>query len=179
MLTNTSTSDILIVPVAQQQRSWTLSTCIWLPQPLEEVFAYFADAGNLEALTPPWLHFHIETLLPIAMAEGTLIDYRLKLRHIPIRWRTEITGWKPPYQFVDQQLRGPYREWIHTHSFEPHQGGTTVRDDVRYAVPGGRLIHDWFVGPDLRRIFEYRHKVLLDTFALPSGASNSLSLQKS
>jgi ligand-binding SRPBCC domain-containing protein len=129
---------------------------IWLPVAPPNIFPFFADAGNLEALTPPWLNFKILTPLPIDVHEGTLIDYRLRLRGVPVRWRTRISVWQPPYRFVDEQLRGPYRQWIHEHTFEAHQGGTLVRDHVRYAVPFDWLVHRLLVRPDVERIFRYR-----------------------
>jgi ligand-binding SRPBCC domain-containing protein len=128
--------------------------------PLDEVFAFFADAGNLELLTPPWLHFEIVTRTPIAMQEGTLIDYKLRLHGAPIRWQSEITVWQPPYRFVDRQRRGPYRLWIHTHDFESLPGGTLVTDTLDYAVPGGDLVQRFLVRPDLDRIFDYRARQL-------------------
>ena len=138
---------------------------IWLPRPVEEVFAFFADAGNLQALTPAWLDFTILTPNPIPMRPGTLIDYRLRLRGFPIRWRSEITAWEPPHRFVDQQRRGPYRLWVHEHRFEARDGGTQVVDAVRYAAPGGRLV-DWlFVRRDVERIFQFRREALLALFS--------------
>jgi len=131
---------------------------------LDVVFAFFADAKNLETLTPPWLNFEILTPGPIEMAAGTLIDYRLRLHGIPIRWQSEITGWEPMRRFVDEQRRGPYRRWIHTHEFEAVDGGTLVRDHVRYAVPGGALAHRWFVAPDLKKIWDYRAQQLEELF---------------
>lgn len=144
----------------------------WLPLPREEVFGFFADAGNLDAITPPWLHFQIETPLPLAMGEGTLIDYRLKLHGLPIRWRTAITLWQPPFAFVDEQLRGPYRKWVHRHEFEERDGGTLMRDRVDYAVPGWILepvVHRLFVGPDLKAIFAYRQQRIRELL-LPAAA---------
>jgi len=132
---------------------------IWLPQPRSEVFAFFADAGNLQVLTPPWLHFQILTPLPIEMKPGTIIDYQLRLRGFAMKWRTEITVWEPPHRFVDAQTRGPYRLWEHEHAFEERDGGTRVIDRVRYQSRGWLLeplIQRFFVGPDLRRIFDYR-----------------------
>lgn len=138
---------------------------LWLPLPPEELFPFFADAANLNAITPPWLHFHILTPSPIEMREGTLIDYKLRVRGIPVRWRTRINVWQPPHRFVDEQIRGPYRLWIHEHTFEPRDGGTLVRDHVRYAVPLDRLLHRWIVRPDVERIFRYRSAALQQRFA--------------
>ena len=125
---------------------------LWLPRPRPEVFAFFAEARNLEAITPPWLKFEVLTPAPIAMRAGTLIDYRLRLHGFPIRWRTEITLWEPPVRFADTQLRGPYRLWEHTHTFVEKDGGTLCRDEVRYAVPGGALIERLFVRRDVEKI---------------------------
>ena len=136
----------------------------WLPLPPEELFSFFADAANLDALTPPWLNFHIVTPPPIAMREGALIDYRLRVRGIPLRWRTRINVWQPPYRFVDEQLRGPYRQWIHEHTFEARDGGTRARDVVRYAVPFDFIAHRWLVRPDVERIFRYRSAALTQCF---------------
>src|SRR5579872_3792655 len=108
---------------------------VWLPLPPGELFGFFAHAPNLDTITPAWLHFRIVTPQPILMGAGTLIDYKLRVRGIPLRWRTLIKEWQPPYRFVDQQLRGPYRRWIHEHIFEICCGGTRVRDIVSYAVP--------------------------------------------
>lgn len=132
----------------------------FVPLPLDEVFSFFADALNLERLTPPWLQFQILTPEPIDIRIGTEIDYRLKLRGLPVRWQSEITAWQPPYRFVDRQRRGPYRLWVHTHQFEPMANGTLVRDIVDYAVPGGSLVDRFFVRPDLERIFDYRGREL-------------------
>ena len=131
-----------------------------LPGTPDDVFPFFADAGNLEAITPPWLSFRIVTPRPIAMGVGTLIEYRLRLRGLPISWLTRIEVWEPGVRFVDQQLRGPYALWHHTHEFSPGEAGTTVmRDTVRYALPFGQLgeiAQRLFVRRDLDRIFDYR-----------------------
>ncbi len=124
--------------------------------PPEELISYFADVGNLQVITPPWLDFRIITPQPIEMRAGTLIDYKLRVRGLPLRWRTLITEWRPPHRFVDEQLRGPYRQWIHEHTFEPRDGGTLALDVVRYAVPLDPLLHRWFVRPDIQRIFQFR-----------------------
>ncbi len=138
----------------------TLSTRLLLRHPMSRVFEFFADAGNLEMITPPWLRFSILTLRPIAMGKGTRIDYRLRLHGLPLRWSSEITHWDPPRGFVDEQRHGPYRVWIHLHEFVERDGGTEVRDFVRYAVPGGRLVDRLFVRGDLERIFAHRARSL-------------------
>jgi ligand-binding SRPBCC domain-containing protein len=129
---------------------------IWLPQPPEVVFPFFGDAANLDAITPPWLDFKVITPPPIVMRAGTLIDYRLRLRGFPLRWRTHISVWEPPFRFVDEQLRGPYRLWVHEHTFVASKGGTLARDYIRYAVPFDWLAHRWLVRPDIERIFAHR-----------------------
>lgn len=145
----------------------TLHRSLWLPADVETVFAFFAEAGNLERLTPPLLRFEILTPQPIEMAEGTLIDYRLRIRGLPVRWRTRIAAWDPPHRFVDEQLRGPYRMWVHEHTFEPSDNGTVVRDRVRYRVPGGPLaplVHRLIVRRDVEAIFDFRERELRRIF---------------
>lgn len=141
------------------------STELRLPRSQEEIFPFFADAANLETITPPWLHFRIQTPAPIEMRPGTLIDYRLRVRGIPLRWRTEITVWEPPNRFVDRQLRGPYRLWEHEHAFEEVEGGTLCRDHVRYSVFGGELVHRLLVRRDVEGIFAHRQKALEQRFS--------------
>ncbi|MEI7733539.1 MAG: SRPBCC family protein [Verrucomicrobiota bacterium] len=139
-------------------------TELWLPLSPEELFPFFADAANLDAITPPWMHFHIVTPPPITMREGALIDYKLRVRGVPLRWRTRISAWQPPHRFVDEQLRGPYRQWIHEHTFEARDGGTLTRDVVRYAVPFDFILHGWLVRPDVEKIFRYRARALQQRF---------------
>jgi len=139
---------------------------LWLSLPPAELFPFFADAANLDALTPPWLHFQIVTPPPIEMKAGALIDYRLRVHGLPLRWRTLIRVWQPPRRFVDEQIRGPYRQWIHEHTFEARDGGTLARDHVRYAVPLDLLAHRWFVRPDIERIFNFRSEALRNRFAV-------------
>jgi ligand-binding SRPBCC domain-containing protein len=130
-----------------------------IPGDPDDVFGFFADAFNLEAITPPWLRFRVVTPGPIDMRPGALIEYRLRLHGVPIRWLTRIEVWKPGVRFADVQLRGPYRVWHHTHSFERHSKGTLARDTVRYELPLGplgRLAHSAFVRRDLERIFDFR-----------------------
>lgn len=146
-------------------RSWhELRPELFIPLARSEIFSFFADAHNLEAITPPWLRFRVLTPAPIAMNAGALIDYRLRLRGIPLRWRTLIHIWEPPDRFVDVQIRGPYRLWYHEHTFESVAGGTLVRDRVRYVVPGGRLVHDLFVRREVERIFAFRQAAIESRF---------------
>jgi ligand-binding SRPBCC domain-containing protein len=139
-------------------------TSLLVPRRLDEVFAFFADAGNLQRITPPWVDFRIESPLPLDMRPGALIDYRLKVRGLPIRWRTEITGWDPPHEFVDTQLRGPYRRWVHTHRFTAVPGGTLVEDEVDFVVPFGWLAERLLVRSDLTAIFLHRQRAILAAF---------------
>jgi hypothetical protein len=145
-------------------RIFTLEVEQWLPRPLAEIFAFFADAGNLDALTPAWLRFEILTPRPIEMRVGARIDYRLRLRGLPVRWQSEITVWQPPNRFVDEQRRGPYRVWHHEHTFTEQDGGTLVGDRVRYAVFGGAVIERLFVRRDLATIFAFRQAKLAERF---------------
>jgi ligand-binding SRPBCC domain-containing protein len=141
------------------------SSSIWLPRGLDELFPFFAGARNLERITPPWLSFSVLTPEPIVMAEGTLIDYRLRWRRVPMSWRTEISVWDPPHRFVDRQIRGPYRLWHHEHLFEEENGGTRVSDRVQYAAPLAFLTHRLGVDRDVERIFAYRNRKLAEIFS--------------
>ncbi len=128
------------------------------------MFSFFSDARKLQQITPPWVKFEVLTPKPIAMQVGALIDYRLRIHGLPMRWRTAITGWNPLFEFVDEQLRGPYRMWRHRHTFEEKDGGTLCKDHVEYAVLGGAIINRLFVRRDVEKIFEYRQKVLRKIF---------------
>ena len=136
----------------------TLRTALDLPLPQPQVFAFFAEAGNLGRITPPELGFEILTP-PIALKAGALIDYRLRLFGVPFLWRTCITEWDPPHAFVDEQIQGPYAEWVHRHTFAPLPGGgTRIQDEVRYRLPLSPLgeIAYPLVRLQLQRIFRYR-----------------------
>ena len=130
-----------------------------VPLSAAAAFAFFADAYNLEALTPPWLRFRILTPGPIPMEKGATIDYVLTTHRLPVRWRTEIVEWSPGRRFVDRQVDGPFRLWEHTHTFEERHEGTLIRDTVLYRMPYGALgaiAHRVVVARDLGRIFDYR-----------------------
>jgi ligand-binding SRPBCC domain-containing protein len=131
----------------------------WIAARIERVFAFFSEAGNLEAITPPWVHFRIYTPQPIAMHVEARIEYQLRLAGIPFDWRTRITRWDPPCGFTDVQERGPYALWEHEHELTPCGDGVLMRDRVRYALPLGVLgsiAHALAVRATLAAIFEYR-----------------------
>jgi ligand-binding SRPBCC domain-containing protein len=147
----------------------------WVELRREPTFELFADAFNLEALTPPLLRFRVLTPAPIELGIGTLIEYRLRLHGLPVRWLTRIEAWEPPRRFIDSQVRGPYELWHHTHEFEPDGDGTLIRDRVRYRIgfgPLGELAHRAFVRRDLERIFDYRREAIgrLITGPSPDGS---------
>lgn len=137
-----------------------------IKRPRQEVFDFFADAGNLERITPKNLNFHIITPQPIEIKKGALIDYQLKLYGFPITWKTEITQWNPPFDFVDTALKSPYKQWIHLHTFEEKNGETIMKDLVRYRLPFepfGDLGH-FIVKQELEHIFDYRYKIIEEIF---------------
>ena len=135
-----------------------------LSYPIEQVFRFFASPENLNLLTPPWANFSILSPQPIEMAVGTIIEYRIRLRGVPVNWRSEITEWQPPFAFCDVQLRGPYRFWVHRHTFEERPDGTLVTDHVDYGVLGGALVNRLFVAGELKRVFGYRKTRLHELF---------------
>lgn len=147
-----------------QRGVWQLRAEFWTPRPRNEVFEFFANAHNLEELTPPFLNFQVLTPSPIPMQVGTTIDYQLRIHGLPIRWRSLISAWQPPYRFVDEQVRGPYTLWHHEHTFEERDTGTLIRDVVNYSVPGGWIINTLFVQRDLEKIFDYRRKQMQQRF---------------
>jgi ligand-binding SRPBCC domain-containing protein len=137
----------------------------------EEVFDFFADAGNLERITPPELNFHILTPQPIDLKKGVLIDYQLKLRGFPLTWKTVISTWNPPFEFVDEALKSPYKQWIHRHTFtELDENKTLIKDEVRYRLPLeplGDLAH-FFVRKELNYIFDFRQKSVQEILKVES-----------
>ena len=139
-----------------------LKTCVTIPLGIHETFAFFADASNLEEITPAELSFTILTEQPIEIIEGTEIDYRLRLYNVPLAWRSRITNWSPPHHFVDEQIQGPYRLWVHIHRFHEQNGTTTIMDEVWYQLPLwplGEVVYPLVSGL-LHRIFRFRNKAI-------------------
>jgi ligand-binding SRPBCC domain-containing protein len=138
-----------------------------LDAPLEKVFGFFADAGNLERITPPELNFHIITPQPVNIKKGALIDYRLRLRGFPLKWQTVISTWNPPFEFVDEAVKSPYKQWIHRHNFSAaDENRTLMKDEVRYRLPLeplGDFAH-FFVRRELNHIFDFRQKTVKEIF---------------
>ena len=136
-------------------------------RPVEEVFEFFSKAENLNIITPPELNFNITTPLPVKMKKGALIDYKIKLHGVPFKWKTEITEWNPPYRFVDTQIKGPYKIWIHEHIFTTAEDSTIITDIVSYLPSGWILepiIHKLIVKKKLEDIFDYRQSKIKSIF---------------
>jgi ligand-binding SRPBCC domain-containing protein len=142
----------------------------WVAAPLDRVIAFFGDASNLDAITPPWLRFRIVTPMPIAIGCDTRIEYQLRLAGLPVRWRTRIAQWDPPHGFVDIQERGPYALWEHSHHFRACAEGVWMADIVRYALPLGALgafAHALAIRATLAAIFDYRFARIRERFGSP------------
>jgi ligand-binding SRPBCC domain-containing protein len=160
-------------------RTYHLERRQFIPRPLADVFPFFADAGNLEVITPAALHFRILTPRPIAMRPGTQIDYRLSLLGVPFQWRTRIESFEPPHRFTDVQERGPYQRWHHTHEFTDQDGGTWMIDRVEYQLhlgPIGRLANALFVQRQLKQIFDYRYLAIERLLVADSQSSSPVGI---
>jgi ligand-binding SRPBCC domain-containing protein len=159
---------------AETRRIHRLERSLQVARPLDQVFAFFADAANLEAITPTFLRFRILTPTPIEMRAGARIDYALSLFGAPLRWRSRITDWQPGVRFVDEQESGPYALWRHTHTFEPQGSTTLVHDVVEYALPLGPLgqvARALFVRRALDRIFDFRRDAIRRLLEPGNGAA--------
>ncbi|HVK61906.1 MAG TPA: TIGR01777 family oxidoreductase [Bdellovibrionales bacterium] len=140
---------------------------VWLPKPADEIFPFFSSEKNLELITPSFVGFKVLGMSDSEIRQGTMIDYKLKIHGVPLRWKTKIDEWEPNKRFVDSQLQGPYKEWIHQHEFIPLAGGVLMRDTVLFKLPfgaAGRLIGGWKVTGDVNEIFKFRRKVIAERF---------------
>jgi ligand-binding SRPBCC domain-containing protein len=145
----------------------TLTTSMTLPVPRADVFAFFAEAHNLERITPPALRFHITSPSPVTIEQDALIEYTMRLHGVHFGWLTKITRWDPPHEFVDEQLKGPYKLWVHRHTFEERDGTTIINDEVRYRLPlwpFGEIVHP-IIRRQLNSIFAYRQQAVARYFA--------------
>ncbi|MEM6553255.1 MAG: SRPBCC family protein [Planctomycetota bacterium] len=163
-----------VVEDGGRKKGWVLRMSQWLPMEREGLFPFFAEARNLERITPPLLKFRVLNEGAIEMGVGAEINYQLRVRGLPVKWRTRITGWEPPVSFRDEQEKGPYLLWRHTHTFEPADGGTLCTDMVEYRVPGWVLspvVNAIWVQRDVEKIFAYRAEALADVFGGAVGGS--------
>ena len=141
----------------------------YINKPLSQVFPFFERPENLSMLTPNWLNFKIKTPSPIQMKTDAKIEYSIKLFGIPMKWETEIIKYSPPFLFIDEQKKGPYKKWVHTHSFEEINGKVLMKDKIDYDLYGGilkHLIHKFFVKPSITKIFEFRKITIEKEFNL-------------
>lgn len=148
-------------------KTYEIHTTQVINRPIEEVFVFFSKPENLAVITPKKLGFKILTPTPIKMNKGCLIDYLIHLMGIPVHWRTIITDYDPPHMFIDQQLKGPYSLWHHTHTFKKIENGVEIKDRIIYSIPlgwMGQLLHKFWIKKDLNNIFSHRKKVISDLF---------------
>ena len=146
---------------------------------LADVFAFFRNPRNLEAITPPWLGFRITDVSDDTVREGSRIRYRLSLHGIPISWESRIAEYVEGSHFADEQLAGPYSLWYHRHVFRAVPGGVEMTDDVQYRLPFGplgRLAHWLVVRHQLSRIFDYRARAIRRLFPAQGGAASHTAL---
>lgn len=152
---------------ADLRKEYFLEVHQWLPYSRDKVFPFFSNAYNLEKITPPWLKFKVLSMSTPEIQQGTLIDYKLTIRGVPLKWRTRIEEWQPVEKFVDTQLKGPYSLWHHTHTFQALHDGTLISDSIRYKVPFGflgRIFAGWYVKRDVQKIFNYRKKQISEIY---------------
>lgn len=164
-------------------RVYTLNRKQVVSKPLDRIFPFFTKAENLALITPPSLAFRVLTPSPVTMERGRIIDYTIRLLRVEVRWRSMITTYEPPLCFVDEQIKGPYSFWHHTHAFERRGSATVIHDLVRYALPlrlpgfSGDLVHRMYVTPNLEHIFDYRRDVIARLFGSGGGEVASDELE--
>ena len=158
-------------------KCYTLNRTQVINQSIDKVFSFFSKPENLEIITPKYLNFKIITPVPINMVVGQLIDYKLKIHSFPIKWTSLISHYDPPYSFVDEQVRGPYALWHHTHLFKEQENGTLIEDQIKYQIPFsifGKLLNFTFIKRDLENIFNYREKTISRLFQLKSNENKGI-----
>jgi len=146
---------------------YSFKTITIIESKIDNVFEFFCNAENLQKLTPPSLDFKIITKIPFKLKKGSIIDYRIKLYGVALKWKTEITNWDPPYRFEDSQLKGPYKIWKHSHIFNPIGNKTEMIDIVKYIPKGWPftfLINNLFVKKEIEKIFYYRTQKIIEIF---------------
>lgn len=121
-----------------------------------EAFSFFEDPRNLAAITPPWLDFRIIGDCDGRVCRGAEYDYTIRWCGLTIPWRTRITEYKPGVSFTDSQVRGPYRSWVHHHTFEEHLEGTLMKDRVDFSLPLAALPLTPVILRQLEEIFSFR-----------------------
>jgi len=160
--------DTKAAPRRENPNTRQIAETQFVPHPVAVVFEFFSDPANLEAITPPWLNFRVVRVSTPRIQKGTLIDYKLRLRGLPLRWQSRIDDWQVKSHFVDVQTKGPYALWHHEHRFTAEGGGTRIHDLVNYRLPLGRFGNfcaGWFVSRDVRKIFAYRQAAIAKIFA--------------
>ena len=158
------TSILILLLICNKMKKFSIKFEQFIDLPIEDVFNFFSKPQNLSLITPPRLKFDILTPMPLEMKEGQLIDYSLTIMYIvKLHWRTLITYYDKPYKFIDQQIKGPYSLWHHTHIFEEKDGGTLIKDDLVYSISFGiigQFVHAVYIKYDIQNIFKYRYKIL-------------------
>ena len=147
--------------------NFTIYRSQFIDKPRDVVFSFFSKPENLEYITPPYLHFKIMNTLPVSMKEGQIINYKLRIRGISIKWSSLIKSYSPPFNFIDEQIKGPYSVWHHTHEFIEEKNGTRIIDNIIYKIPLGfigKLINHFWVAKDLEKIFNYRQDKVNEFF---------------
>lgn len=141
---------------------------MFLPVSLDQAWEFFSDSANLSRITPPDMDFRITSPPGRGIHAGQIITYTVRpLLGVAVHWTTEITHVDRPNFFVDEQRFGPYRFWHHQHHFREVEGGVEMYDLVHYLLHHDRLaglVNRLIVAPRLRRIFDFRSKVLKEIF---------------
>lgn len=160
-------NKMVLPPKKKESKYFRFRQYQWVDKPIEEVFEFFSDAKNLERITPDQLSFRIDSQSTDKIEEGTEFIYKLKIHGVPAKWKTVITNWNPPYEFVDYQQKGPYQVWFHSHLFIPYQNGTILVDEVKFILPFSfisNFLVGWFIKFDVKNIFKHRYQYIKDYY---------------